>query len=724
VGSGGGGLGGSGGGGSDDTVTLGAIKQLLSTVKNDPNYAGFNAYQIAVMAFNLVQGARGGNTLAPQYQFLASLSGLQLGNMDHFLLTYDAALGSSVPFNPLTAALIAQVDDWYELAKAISQGVFKRPFLPVDNCPQSPPNWGWALTGALQGVWDRFFGAAPFYKDAGTSWFVVNAAPHVAIGLDPEGASGYSYQIAFGTAFESILVPQQPATSGVLNATLKFGDSTVPLIPGETYTFNPPVGSFTLDGLQPGSTQFVAYVSFAGPGLEIVAQTALTPDDTVAPTTTASVTPEPNTSGWNSSDLAVGLLAVDDTGGSGVKNISYALTDAQSGSADVVGDSASINISAEGATTLTFSATDNAGNFEATNSLTVRLDKTGPTITGTVTPAPNASGWHNTRVTVAFKCSDALSGMAVGGLPAPTVLSTDGAGQAVTGTCTDVAGNSASVTVQSINIDQTPPTNSCSSAPDTWSATDVIITCTAQDNGSGLQNPSDGSFTLSTSVLDGTETAAAHTGSRTVCDAAGNCVAAGPFDAGVDKRRPSVTIAAPIGAQYLLNQVVSANYSCSDGGSGVASCVGAVASGAAINTGVVGNQTFLVSAKDVVGNHTSASTVYSVAFAFTALFDQTHAVKAGATMPVKVRLVDAAGRNVSSAGTVVQATQLVYPSTNAAGVVKHPGNANPDANFRYDASLGGYIFNLETTGLSSGTWELRFQATGDSTTHAVQFSVK
>jgi hypothetical protein len=68
-------------------------------------------------------------------------------------------------------------------------------------------------------------------------------------------------------------------------------------------------------------------------------------------------------------------------------------------------------------------------------------------------------------VPVAFQCSDALSGLAAGSPPAPTVLSTDGANQSVGGLCADLAGNSASATVSGINIDKTPPVVSCSANP-------------------------------------------------------------------------------------------------------------------------------------------------------------------------------------------------------------------------------------------------------------------
>ena len=75
-------------------------------------------------------------------------------------------------------------------------------------------------------------------------------------------------------------------------------------------------------------------------------------------------------------------------------------------------------------------------------------------IAAAVAPPPNAAGWHRTDPTVAFTCADATSGVAA--VSRPVTVTTEGAGQVVTGTCTDVAGNTARVDV-AINLDKTPP---------------------------------------------------------------------------------------------------------------------------------------------------------------------------------------------------------------------------------------------------------------------------
>ena len=95
--------------------------------------------------------------------------------------------------------------------------------------------------------------------------------------------------------------------------------------------------------------------------------------------------------------------------------------------------------------------------------------------------------------------------------------------------------------------DNTGPTVLCT-VPDqsVWYDDDVTVSCTASD-ASGLQDPADAAFSLSTDVPGGTETASAQTGSREVCDTLGNCTTAGPYSIQVDKKAPSTSCAAPDG---------------------------------------------------------------------------------------------------------------------------------------------------------------------------------
>jgi rhamnogalacturonan endolyase len=111
-----------------------------------------------------------------------------------------------------------------------------------------------------------------------------------------------------------------------------------------------------------------------------------------------------------------------------------------------------------GTTTVTVSATDAAGNtVTGSFHVTVR-DTTAPSISASASTGGHSfisGGWTNQDVIVTFTCSDGGSGVA--STSAPLTLSGEGANQSANGTCTDRAGNSASVSLTGINIDKTAP---------------------------------------------------------------------------------------------------------------------------------------------------------------------------------------------------------------------------------------------------------------------------
>jgi hypothetical protein len=108
-------------------------------------------------------------------------------------------------------------------------------------------------------------------------------------------------------------------------------------------------------------------------------------------------------------------------------------------------------------TTFTCTATSAGGTISA--SLTLKRDATPPTLVfGPPSPAPNASGWHNSDVSFPFTTSDGTSGVAATSSSGPVVITGEGSGLTATVTVTDAAGNSASFTTPPVNIDRTPPT--------------------------------------------------------------------------------------------------------------------------------------------------------------------------------------------------------------------------------------------------------------------------
>jgi hypothetical protein len=117
------------------------------------------------------------------------------------------------------------------------------------------------------------------------------------------------------------------------------------------------------------------------------------------------------------------------------------------------------------------------------------------------------------------------------------------------------------------SADNSAPAVSCT-VPDLtiWYATDVQVPCTASDP-SGLANPANASFTLSTTVAAGTETTNALTTTLNVCDSLNNCVLMG-FTFKVDKKAPVVTCGSGDNVWHTAN--VSISCTAKDGGSGLA----------------------------------------------------------------------------------------------------------------------------------------------------------
>ena len=107
------------------------------------------------------------------------------------------------------------------------------------------------------------------------------------------------------------------------------------------------------------------------PGASASDTVAVIANDEAAPVTVATLSTAANNAGWNNSDVTVSLHASDNAGGSGVKRITYSATGAHVVPQTVAGgDTASVHVAAEGVTTVTFFAEDNAGNVDFRSSRT------------------------------------------------------------------------------------------------------------------------------------------------------------------------------------------------------------------------------------------------------------------------------------------------------------------------------------------------------------------
>ena len=240
--------------------------------------------------------------------------------------------------------------------------------------------------------------------------------------------------------------------------------------------------------------------------------------------------------------------------------------------------------------------------------------------------------WHAANVSLSCTAADYPSGLENAGDASFTLSTTVAAGSenalAMTGTrqVCDTRDNCVIVGPFTAKVDRKAPVVSCIPPDFSWHAADVSVSCSATEGGSGLVNADEALFSLSTSVPAGTETAAASTNSRSICDTVGNCDTAGPYLAKVDKKGPVITITSPAATSYEHTATLTLNYGTTDGGSGVATVVptldGAsslaghdLLSGQAIDLLVelpAGPHAFLVQAADAVGNMSSSPVAFSV----------------------------------------------------------------------------------------------------------------
>jgi len=149
-------------------------------------------------------------------------------------------------------------------------------------------------------------------------------------------------------------------------------------------------------------------------------------------------------------------------------------------------------VPADGQYTISASSTNSwdCANPSAVGLDLAAADTTAPVITASATSdgQPYTSGtWTNHDVSVHFDCADNAGGSGVGSLTPDQTVTNQGDGQAVTGTCTDNAGNTASATFSGIRIDKTTPAVTYSDNADSYSVDQQIaISCTASDALSGL----------------------------------------------------------------------------------------------------------------------------------------------------------------------------------------------------------------------------------------------
>ena len=356
----------------------------------------------------------------------------------------------------------------------------------------------------------------------------------------------------------------------------------------------------------------------------------------------------------------------------------------------------------------------------------VLIDTQAPTVTaGVDPPAAAAPDWNRTGVTVSAAAADAggsgvdtLTVAIDGGDPEPVdgpiAIAGDGE-HSVLVTATDRAGNLRSTTV-AVRVDAAAPTLSCPQGDGAWHPTNVTVTCVAADppGGSGLVPAS---RELSTNIAAGSASASASAGTATACDVAGNCTTATSAGHRVDRADPVATITSPVaGTTYAAGSVLTASFGCTDQGSGVASCVGRIGTtiflpGDPLPTGTGGTATLVVTASDNVGRVATSSVTYTVfAYAICPTYDELQPNLIGSTIPIKLQLCDAAGRNLSSSSIEVRAVTIDGTTLPPPNFV---GNTNFGNAFRFGQK--SYIYNLDTGKLAvlpAGTHTMELSVDG------------
>jgi hypothetical protein len=180
--------------------------------------------------------------------------------------------------------------------------------------------------------------------------------------------------------------------------------------------------------------------------------------DLTKPTVTGTPTTAPNAFGWYRGDVAIRW-----TGQDGLSGVDPGTLPADS---VIKGEGSSLGAGP-------VSVGDLAGNTTDGSVTGIKIDRTAPTVTGSVVDdsggprSPNAAGWYDSAVRLRFACADTLSG--VQDCAGDVVLDADGADQKASGTASDRADNAASTTVDGIDIDSRAP------------KTDADLQCTAKN---------------------------------------------------------------------------------------------------------------------------------------------------------------------------------------------------------------------------------------------------
>jgi hypothetical protein len=358
------------------------------------------------------------------------------------------------------------------------------------------------------------------------------------------------------------------------------------------------------------------------------------------------------------------------------------------------------------------SCTNDAGLSTGASSLTVKLDKTGPSAALAVTAGTlGANGWYTSNVTVGTSGSDSISDPTT--CTADQSQTTETSGHVFDGSCTNDAGLSTGASPLTVKLDKTAPlisdlgpTPAAPNGLNSWYTTDVSNAFKATDATSGLNAaclsafPVNGSGDNVQSKTTGGEGAALHVTSTGCTDLAGNAATGKPSASFmVDLTNPVVTCpASPTFLASQLPQTITAAVTDTALGSGA---VAATAIGTANNPS---GGSVSITGYDNAGRSSAASCAYHVGnTSFVAPIDKApimNIAKLGRVVPVKVTFTyDAVP--ITTTGTVYVGGMSQVSCTDASGgdvVDAYAAGASNSGNlFRWDSTGPFWIYNFDTS---------------------------
>jgi alpha-tubulin suppressor-like RCC1 family protein len=198
----------------------------------------------------------------------------------------------------------------------------------------------------------------------------------------------------------------------------------------------------------------------------------------------------------------------------------------------------------------------------------------------------------------------------------------------------------------------------------------------------------------------------------------------------VDHTAPAIQVQSPTPSQdIVLRSTLVARYSCSDATSGLSSCTGSTADGAALPTSTVGRKTLVVRAVDAAGNvAVPAERTYDVVYDFqgwkpgVSTFPAVNRVNAGSTVPIRWQLLDATGAQITSTTSITSATLYTVSCPSNAGS-ESTSPTGSGTGITYDSGNHWFQDNRKFDKALKGTYQLYVLVLDDGTLHLALFKV-